>query len=90
MHELVLGIAIGAEDAQGVLGALWKEGVSPTIRGIPDFVKHHLVEDLLTAAMAMRVFGRDALAVLRRLAAASVLMGMSELRGRRDAGGGEQ
>ncbi|AJT63161.1 hypothetical protein [Streptomyces chattanoogensis] len=53
-------------------------------------MKLHLVEDLLTAAMAVRVFGRDALTVLRRLAAASVLMGMSELRGRRDAGGGEQ
>lgn len=58
--------------------------------GIPDSVKLHLVEDLLTAAMAVRVFGRDALTVLRRLAAASVLMGMSELRGRREAGGGEQ
>ncbi|MFG2895215.1 hypothetical protein [Streptomyces sp. NPDC048248] len=48
----------------------------------------HLVGDLLTAAVSVRVFGHDALAVLRRLAAAGVAMGMSELRGRRTGVGG--
>lgn len=47
--------------------------------GIPESVKLHLVGDLLTAAVAARVFGRDALTVLRRAAAAGVLMGLPEL-----------
>ncbi|MGX1854410.1 hypothetical protein OIU91_00275 [Streptomyces sp. NBC_01456] len=53
-------------------------------------MKLHLIGDLLTAAVAARVFGRDALAVLRRAAAAGVLMGLSELRVRRQGQGGEQ
>ncbi|GAA2307694.1 hypothetical protein GCM10010416_19580 [Streptomyces caniferus] len=58
--------------------------------GIPESVKLHLVGDLLTAAVAVRVFGRDALAVLRRAAAVGVLMGLSELRIRRPGPGGER
>ncbi|WP_169314009.1 hypothetical protein [Streptomyces piniterrae] len=52
-------------------------------------MKLHLVGHLLTVALAVRVFGGDALAALRRLAAAGVLMGLSELRCRRIGRGDE-
>ncbi|MEU3752963.1 hypothetical protein AB0H17_09400 [Streptomyces olivoreticuli] len=39
----------------------------------------HLSGDLVTTAVFLRVFGRDALALLRRAMAAGVLMGVSEL-----------
>ncbi|MFI0012453.1 hypothetical protein [Streptomyces globisporus] len=38
-----------------------------------------LVGDLLILALAARVFGADAVALLRRLAAASVRAGVSEM-----------
>ncbi|WP_165484713.1 hypothetical protein [Streptomyces kasugaensis] len=50
-------------------------------------MKLHLVGDFLAAAVAVRVFGGDAVAILRRAAAAGVLMGLSELRGRTGHGG---
>ncbi|HLL34686.1 MAG TPA: hypothetical protein VK545_12520 [Streptomyces sp.] len=47
-----------------------------------------LVGDLVLAALAVRVFGQDALAALRRAAATGVRVGVRELR--RTTGGQEQ
>ncbi|WP_327359499.1 hypothetical protein [Streptomyces sp. NBC_01304] len=44
-----------------------------------------LAGDVLIAALAIRVFGRDALRLLRRAAAAGVRVGVTEL-GRADRG----
>ncbi|WP_208882023.1 hypothetical protein [Streptomyces armeniacus] len=50
---------------------------------------HELARDLLIAAVSVRVLGRDALALLRRAAAAGVRVGVNELHdpARRSRGG---
>ncbi|MFC4495362.1 hypothetical protein ACFPA8_14595 [Streptomyces ovatisporus] len=49
---------------------------------------YQLAQDLLLATVCIRVFGGDAVALLRRIAAAGVRLGVNELhRGARREGG---
>ncbi|MBH5335798.1 hypothetical protein IHE55_13735 [Streptomyces pactum] len=50
-------------------------------------MNYELLGNLVTAALAVRVFGSDLLSLLRRVAAAGVRVGISELD--RDRRGGE-
>ncbi len=62
-----------------------------TTGGTTSSVNPHHTADLLNAAVFARVFGSDALALLRRAAAAGVRIGISELRrGPRGRRGGER
>ncbi|MFS0698113.1 hypothetical protein [Streptomyces nitrosporeus] len=50
----------------------------------------HLVGDLLVLAVTLRVFGQDVLMMLRRLAAAGVRTGISEIHRRPRTGKGDR
>lgn len=87
LHETVPAEAFRSETHTRALPRLWGTSFDQQRKDLKA-VTYELARDLAVAALILRAFGRDAIGLLRRAAAAGVRAGVTELH--RERTGGQQ